>query len=158
MFFLSDNDEGIQGIKFSPSPHPWQHTCLGWLWLSLQLEMRRHLYLHRHPSAALDTQVQLWRGNLQEGGWEVVLPRLTLHWERSWGMVWVDFWSWGKNHGTISAVQMDFVQIAFQPPPPLKQPDPLGLLFSPKISQFFKTAVLTMGIDIFKMTMVKHYS
>ena len=35
----------------------------------------------------------------------------------------------GKNHGTISAVQMDFVQIAFQPPPPLKQPDPLGLLF-----------------------------
>ena len=39
----------------------------------------------------------------------------------------------GKNHGTISAVQMDFVQIAFQPPP-LKQPDPLGLLFSPKIS------------------------
>ena len=64
----------------------------------------------------------------------------------------------GKTHGTISAVQMDFVQIAFQPPPPpLKQPDPLGLLFSPKISQFFKTAVLTMGIDIFKMTMVKHY-
>ena len=54
----------------------------------------------------------------------------------------------GKTHGTISAVQMDFVQIAFQPPPPLKQPDPLGLLFSPKISQFFKTAVLTMGIDI----------
>ena len=43
-------------------------------------------------------------------------------------------------------------------PPPLKQPDPLGLLFSPKISQFFKTAVLTMGIDIFKMTMVKYYS
>ena len=63
----------------------------------------------------------------------------------------------GKNHGTISAVQMDFVQIAFQPPP-LKQPDPLGLLFSPKISRFFKTAILTMGIDIFKMTMVKHYS
>ena len=63
----------------------------------------------------------------------------------------------GKIHGTKSAVQMDFVQIAFQPPP-LKQPDPLGLLFSPKISQFFKTAVLTMGIDIFKMTMVKHYS
>ena len=28
---------------------------------------------------------------------------------------------------------MDFVQIAFQPPP-LKQPDPLGLLFLPKIS------------------------
>ena len=46
----------------------------------------------------------------------------------------------------------------FSTPPPLKQPDPLGLLFSPKISQFFKTAVLTMGIDIFKMTMVKHYS
>ena len=44
------------------------------------------------------------------------------------------------------------------PPPPLKQPDPLGLLFSTKISQFFKTAVLTMGIDILKMTMVKHYS
>ena len=43
-------------------------------------------------------------------------------------------------------------------PPALKQPDPLGLLFSPKISQFFKTAVLTMGMDIFTMTMVKHYS
>ena len=50
----------------------------------------------------------------------------------------------------ISAVQMDFVQIAFQPPP-LKQPDPLGLLFLPTISQFFKTAVLTMEIDIFKI-------
>ena len=51
-----------------------------------------------------------------------------------------------------------FCPNSFSTPPPLKQPDPLGLLFSPKISQFFKTAVLTMGIDIFKMTMVKHYS
>ena len=40
----------------------------------------------------------------------------------------------------------------------LKQTNPLRQLFSPKISQFFKTAVLNMGIDIFKMTMVKHYS
>ena len=29
---------------------------------------------------------------------------------------------------------------------------------NPEGNQFFKTAVLTMGIDIFKMTMVKHYS
>ena len=60
--------------------------------------------------------------------------------------MWQSNCNLGKPLGTISAVQMDFVQIAFQPPPsPLKQPDPLGLLFSPKISHFFKTAILTMG-------------
>ena len=47
---------------------------------------------------------------------------------------------------------------SFSTLPPLKQPDPLGLLFSPKFSHFFKTAVLTMGMDILTMTMVKHYS
>ena len=35
---------------------------------------------------------------------------------------------------------------------------PFGLLFSPKISQFFKTAVLTIWMDILTMTMIKHYS
>ena len=39
------------------------------------------------------------------------------------------------------AVQMEFCQIAFHPPPfPLKQTDALWELFLPKISQFFKTA------------------
>ena len=42
---------------------------------------------------------------------------------------------------------MEFCQIAFQPPP-LKQTDALWELFSPKISQFFKTAVLTLEMDI----------
>ena len=60
----------------------------------------------------------------------------------------------GKPLGTRSAVQMDFCQIAFQPPPL----NPLGQLFSPKFSQFFKTAVLNMGMDILTMTVVKHYS
>ena len=58
--------------------------------------------------------------------------------------------------GTRSAVQIEFCQIAFSTP--LKQTGPLGLLFLLKFSQFLKTAVFTMGIDIFKMTMVKHYS
>ena len=34
----------------------------------------------------------------------------------------------GKTHGTISAVQMDFVQIAFQPHPP-QATGPLGATF-----------------------------
>ena len=34
----------------------------------------------------------------------------------------------GKPHGTISAVQMDFVQIAFQPPPP-QATGPFGATF-----------------------------
>ena len=34
----------------------------------------------------------------------------------------------GKNHGTISAVQMDFVQIAFQPPHP-QATGPFGATF-----------------------------
>ena len=46
-----------------------------------------------------------------------------------------------------SNVQTEFRQIAFQPPP-LKQKDALGELFSPKIGKFFKTAVLTLGMDI----------
>ena len=53
-----------------------------------------------------------------------------------------------------SAVQMEIRQIAFQPPP-LKQTDALWELFSPKIGKFVKTAVLTLGIDILTMTMVK---
>ena len=52
-----------------------------------------------------------------------------------------------------SAVQMEFCQIAFQPP--LQQTDALWELFSPKIGNFFKTAVLTLGNDILTMTMVK---
>ena len=35
----------------------------------------------------------------------------------------------GKTHGTISAVQMDFVQIAFQPPPPPQATGPSGATF-----------------------------
>ena len=34
----------------------------------------------------------------------------------------------GKTHGTISAVQMDFVQIAFQPPRP-QATGPFGATF-----------------------------
>ena len=36
--------------------------------------------------------------------------------------------------------------------------DALWQLFSPKLCQYFKTAILTMGNDILTMTMVKHYS
>ena len=39
--------------------------------------------------------------------------------------------------------------------PPLKQTDALWELFSPKICQFFKTAVLTLEMDILTITMVK---
>ena len=42
--------------------------------------------------------------------------------------------------------------------PPLKQTDALWELFSPKISKFFITAVLTLQMDILTMTVVKHYS
>ena len=48
---------------------------------------------------------------------------------------------------------MEFCQIAFQPPA-LKQTNVLWELFSPKIGKIFKTAVLTLGIDILTMTMV----
>ena len=63
----------------------------------------------------------------------------------------------GKPLGRISAVQMDFVQIAFQPPPSSKR-TLWGYFFRRKLVNFFKTLVLTMGIDILTMTMVKHYS
>ena len=53
-----------------------------------------------------------------------------------------------------SAVQMEIRQITFQPPP-LEQTDALWELFSPKIGKFVKTAVLTLGIDILTMSMVK---
>ena len=43
-------------------------------------------------------------------------------------------------------------------PSPLKQTDALWELFSPKISQSFKTAVLTLEMDIFTITMAKYYS
>ena len=58
----------------------------------------------------------------------------------------------GKTHANKICVQTEFCQIAFQP---LKQTDALWELFSPKISQFFKTAVLTLGNDILTKTMVK---
>ena len=62
----------------------------------------------------------------------------------------------GKPLYKKSAVQMEFCQIAFQPPPPpLEQTDALWELFSPKIGKFVKTAVLTLEIDILTMTMVK---
>ena len=68
----------------------------------------------------------------------------------------------GKTLGAISAVQMEFCQIAFQSPPPqAKGPfakGPLGQLFLPKFSQFFQTPVLNMGMDILTMLVVKHYS
>ena len=60
----------------------------------------------------------------------------------------------GKPLHKKSAVQTEFVQIAFQPPP-LKQTDALWELFSPKICQFFKTAVSTLEMDILTITMVK---
>ena len=60
----------------------------------------------------------------------------------------------GKPLHKKSAVQTVFVQIAFQPPP-LKQTDALWELFSPKICQFLKTAVLTLEMDILTITMVK---
>ena len=60
----------------------------------------------------------------------------------------------GKPQRKKSAVQMEFCQIAFHPPP-LKQMDALWELFSPKISQFFKTAVSTLDMDILTVTMVK---
>ena len=42
--------------------------------------------------------------------------------------------------------------------PSLKQTDHLGQLFSPKIGNFIKMAVLFLKMDILTMTMVKHYS
>ena len=58
----------------------------------------------------------------------------------------------GKQLGAISAVQMDFCQIAFQSRHPLKQ-NGSSFIFS----QFFKTAVLSLPMDILTMSMVKHY-
>ena len=60
----------------------------------------------------------------------------------------------GKTLCNTSAVQLEFCQIAFQPPA-LKQTDALWELFLPKIGKFVKTAVLTLEIDILTMTMVK---
>ena len=62
----------------------------------------------------------------------------------------------GKPLHKKSAVQTEFVQIAFQPP--LKQTDAFWELFSPKICQFFKTAVLTLEIDILTIIMIKFCS
>ena len=42
--------------------------------------------------------------------------------------------------------------------PSLKEMGALWERFSPKFSQFFKRAILTMGMDILTMTTVKHYS
>ena len=44
---------------------------------------------------------------------------------------------------------------SFSTPPTLKQTDALWELFSPKICQFFKTAVSTLEMDILTITMVK---
>ena len=63
-----------------------------------------------------------------------------------------------KPSGTISAVQTDFCQIAFQLPPPSQANGWIQAISSPKFGQFFKTAVLTMEMDILIMTIVKHYS
>ena len=54
-------------------------------------------------------------------------------------------------------VQTEFCQIAFQSPP-LKQMDAFWEQFSPKIRKYVKTAILTLGIDILTMTMVKLFS
>merc|ERR1712208_6247 len=43
----------------------------------------------------------------------------------------------------------------FSTPPPPSNRTRWGYFFSRKLVNFFKSAVLTMGIDIFKMTMVK---
>ena len=59
----------------------------------------------------------------------------------------------GKPLRNESDVQMEFCQIGFQPPH--KQTDALWELFSSKIGKVFKTAGLTLGIDILTMTMVK---
>ena len=44
----------------------------------------------------------------------------------------------GKPLGTISAVQMDFVQIAFQPPPPSSNRTLWGYFFRRKLVNFLK--------------------
>merc|ERR1719367_2517411 len=51
-----------------------------------------------------------------------------------------------------------FCPNSFSTPPPSSNRILWGYFFRRKLVIFFKTAVLTMGIDIFKMTMVKHYS
>ena len=43
-------------------------------------------------------------------------------------------------------------------PPPSSKRTLCGRYFSPKISKFFKTAILTLGMDILTITMVKHDS
>ena len=42
--------------------------------------------------------------------------------------------------------------------PPSSKRTLCGRYFSPKISKFFKTAILTLGMDILTITMVKHDS
>ena len=43
-------------------------------------------------------------------------------------------------------------------PPPSSKRTLCGKYFSPKISKFFKTAIVTSGMDILTITMVKHDS
>ena len=65
----------------------------------------------------------------------------------------------GKTLLKILGVQTEFGQIAFQlPPPPLKQTNALWDIFLPKMSKFFKTVILTLGMDILTITMVKYDS
>ena len=64
----------------------------------------------------------------------------------------------GKRQTRILHVQTEFCRIAFQPPPPSSKRTLCGRYFSPKISKFFKTAILTLGKDILKITLVKHDS
>ena len=43
-------------------------------------------------------------------------------------------------------------------PPPSSKRTLCGRYFSPKMDKFFKTAILTLGMDIFTITVVKHGS
>ena len=64
----------------------------------------------------------------------------------------------GKPHVRKIHVQTEFCQIAIHPPPPSSKRTLCGRYFSLKISIFFKTAILTLGMDILTITMVKHDS
>ena len=48
--------------------------------------------------------------------------------------------------------------VSTHPPPPSSKRTLCGRYFSPKISNFFETEILTMGMEILTKTMVKHDS
>ena len=64
----------------------------------------------------------------------------------------------GKPLVRIMHVQTEFCRIAFQPSPPSSKRTLCGRYFSPKIGKFFKTAILTLGMDILTITVVKYDS